>query len=661
MKRGNGISTKLFFVILFWSAVFNSLNAQWSTDPLVNNAISTFNFYDKFVPVVVSDGSGGAIIAWEDSRDDGSFFDIYAQRINASGVILWTANGVAISTGPEDKRAPAIISDGSGGAIITWRDSRTGYALNDIYAQRINASGAVQWTADGIAICTVAGDQSSQTIASDGSGGAIITWVDQRSGSGTGYKIYAQRIDANGSIHSGWTTDGNAICSNLSGTRNVPTIVGDGSGGAIITWSDYRNLSNYDIYAQRINGSGDTVWTTNGVAICTFAGNETRPKIVNDGSTGAIIMWGEDRGMYAQRIDASGVVQWAVNGVAIGPLTGDGFSALSDGSGGVIISFKDNRSFFSFDIYAQKVNASGVVQWITDGVPICTSAENQQNETIVSDGVGGAIVTWHDQRNASYDIYAQRINAVGDTLWDADGTEIATHSGAKLFPTICSDGASGAIVTWYDYRSGFNSDIYAAQINANGSLGAGLLPVELVSLTASTKNNSVQLKWTTATEINNYGFEVERLAFNNSGWTKIVFIPGNGNSNSIKMYSFIDSDIQSGKYAYRLKQIDNDGAYEYSNEIEVNLGFPAAFSLSQNYPNPFNPSTSIKYQVSSIAQVTLKLYDVLGNEVATLVNEEKPAGSYEVEFNASQLSSGIYFYKLQVDGFISTKKMTLIK
>src|SRR5690606_29825610 len=126
-------------------------------------------------------------------------------------------------------------------------------------------------------------------------------------------------------------------------------------------------------------------------------------------------------------------------------------------------------------------------------------------------------------------------------------------------------------------------------------------------------------------------------------------------------YSFVDDNLSIGKYTYRLKQIDLDGSFTYSNEIEVDLGLPLSFSLDQNYPNPFNPSTSIKYQVSSISKFSLKVYDILGNDVVTLVNEIQPAGIYDVNFNASSLPSGVYFYKLQASSFSETKKMLLMK
>jgi len=214
------------------------------------------------------------------------------------------------------------------------------------------------------------------------------------------------------------------------------------------------------------------------------------------------------------------------------------------------------------------------------------------------------------------------------------------------------------------------------------------LPVELSSFTASLSGSTVKLNWKTATEVNNYGFEVERkspsptpsLREGALDWKLIGFVDGNGNSNSEKSYSFTDNITlnlnNTIKAQYRLKQIDNDGTFNYSNEIEVELNIvPKAFALEQNYPNPFNPSTKIKYSIPIIGtgiipqSVTLKVYDVLGKEVATLVNEQEPAGNYEVDFNALNLASGIYLYRLSVgnpsDGagkyFTDVNKMLLIK
>ena len=463
-------------IVLFAGLLSGNAIAAWSTNPAVNNAISTDVNY-QLNPTIISDGSGGAIITWQDYRG-GATADIYAQRIDASGVVQWTADGVAISTAVGEQLNPTIISDGSGGAIITWLDEVSGENGDfftprfDTYAQRINASGVVQWPANGIRISTAANGQSNPKIINDGSGGAIITWSDRRSGTNGG--LYAQRINANGVVQ--WTADGVAISTAANGPSN-PKIINDGNGGAIITWSDFRSGTSFDIYAQRINASGVVQWTADGVAISTAIGNKYTPTLTSDGSGGAIITWHDFRagfGIYAQRINASGVVQWTVNGVFIS--TGHSSpTIISDGSGGAIITWINLRND-TYEIYAQRINASGVVQWAAGGVAISTAADDNSIPTTTSDGSGGAIITWQEARNGSdSDIYAQRINASGVMQWTADGVPISKAANDQSDPTITSDGSGGAIITWSDFRSGTNNDIYAQRINANGVFGS--LPV----------------------------------------------------------------------------------------------------------------------------------------------------------------------------------------
>ena len=191
-----------------------------------------------------------------------------------------------------------------------------------------------------------------------------------------------------------------------------------------------------------------------------------------------------------------------------------------------------------------------------------------------------------------------------------------------------------------------------------------IVPVELISFTSSVNNDDVTLNWQTVTETNNQGFGIERSKTQderNEDWENISFVNGSGTTTEPQSYSFADENLSAGKYQYRLKQIDFDGTFEYSNTIEVEINQPTKFTLDQNFPNPFNPSTNIQYAISSRQFVTLKVFDVLGKEVATLVNEEKSAGSYGVDFNASHLASGIYYYQLRAGDFIETKKMVLLR
>jgi|GEM_PF-1162375 hypothetical protein len=189
----------------------------------------------------------------------------------------------------------------------------------------------------------------------------------------------------------------------------------------------------------------------------------------------------------------------------------------------------------------------------------------------------------------------------------------------------------------------------------------GAMPVSLKSLTSNVAGRNINLKWVTSEEINNAGFDVERKQATGE-YVKVGFVKGSGTVTSAKSYEFTDRNLMSGKYSYRLKQIDNNGNFEYFNlSSDAVVGVPSKFDLSQNYPNPFNPATKINFDLPKDSKISLKLYDMLGREVSTLVNEFRTAGYYTVDFNASSLSSGIYFYRLLAGEFSSVKKMVILK
>jgi hypothetical protein len=224
------------------------------------------------------------------------------------------------------------------------------------------------------------------------------------------------------------------------------------------------------------------------------------------------------------------------------------------------------------------------------------------------------------------------------------------------FTTPAAGSADVQIEIMYDGYS-FNIDnIYWDNLTLSY-----IVPVELTSFTATSENGEVHLKWTTATETNNQGFEILRSAGNNKEWQNAGYAAGFGTTTEPKSYSFVDSKLDAGEYTYRLKQIDFDGTVTYSEEVKVEVEIPLVYSLEQNYPNPFNPSTTIKYSLSEDGFVKLSVYNLLGEEVTTLVNNEQKSGRYEVNFDASKLASGIYMYRLESNNFLSIKKMILIK
>ncbi|MCI0451120.1 MAG: T9SS type A sorting domain-containing protein [Candidatus Latescibacteria bacterium] len=432
--------------------------AQWQFN---GNAISIAPS-DQEVPVAICDGAGGVIVAWRDSRN--GHYDVYMQRIDGGGAVQWTIDGVPVCTLTGDQYAAALDSDGAGGAIVSWHDARSGNF--DIYAQRIDAAGAVQWALDGQSLCTATNHQWGPVVVVEG-GSAIVAWRDTRSGN---HDIYAQRIDDQGIVQ--WTANGEALCT-AANNQWAPAIASDGAGGAIVTWFDFRS-GNFDVYAQRIDAMGAVQWTADGVALCTAVDDQESPEIVADGAGGAFVAWHDGRGstfdIYAQRVDASGAPQWTSDGVAVCTAPShQWFPVLvPDGVGGVIVTWYDLRTG-AYDIYAQRIDGSGVAQWTANGVAMCTAANNQWTPAIATDGAGGAIVTWHDFRAGTPDIYAQRVDGAGVVQWTANGVALCNAINDQETTTIATDGAGGAMVAWHDFRRN-NGDIYAQRVTAAGDV-----------------------------------------------------------------------------------------------------------------------------------------------------------------------------------------------
>jgi hypothetical protein len=241
-------------------------------------------------------------------------------------------------------------------------------------------------------------------------------------------------------------------------------------------------------------------------------------------------------------------------------------------------------------------------------------------------------------------------NPSGNFYWETGNVDV-TH------------GIAGS--AWYTTTPGTSWNLDPAtdlSIQINGD--DNLVPVELTSFTANANYGEVNLQWITATETNNQGFEVQRS--NGSDFETIAFVNGFGTTTETQVYTYSDRSVEVGSYSYRLKQVDFDGTFNYSKVVEANVPAPATFALEQNYPNPFNPSTKINFQLKVDSKVSLKVFDILGQEVATLVNTNLIAGGHSINFDASALNSGVYLYRIEATGidgsnFIDVKKMILTK
>jgi hypothetical protein len=486
--------------------------ASSSPNPATTNVPLTATPGAPFFEVSVPDGAGGMIVVWADDRNaDVTSTDIYAQHLLRCGIVdpAWPADGVQLTQLPGNDSAPVAASDGSGGVFVSWTanfstPSPTG---QDVYAQHVLGSGTVDpaWPPNGLGLATTPLANRFSQITPDGAHGAYVVWDDRRSGR----QAFVQHLLSSG-VDPAWPTSGISASGPFTGSFNGspnPRVCSDGAGGAIVAWDDPRNSTpatpQCDIFAQRLSSSGLLLWATGGVPATTapgfqrmlgvangtfLFGIETSSEaqnnpIVPDGAGGCFITWADDRNfavssadVYVQRLTSSGAVAagWPVNGQAMSTAPDRQYSprALSDGAGGAIVTWDDDRP----GVFAQHVTGAGVVDGPLDGLNVCSLTVFTQ-PVAVTDGAHGTILMWSDGRNtgtSDFDNFAQHVKTspfAVDSSWPVDGAPVSTAPGDQFISAAAvSDGAGGAIAAWFDGRTSPHSGLYAQRILASGVL-----------------------------------------------------------------------------------------------------------------------------------------------------------------------------------------------
>ncbi|MBS1616785.1 MAG: hypothetical protein JST06_11785, partial [Bacteroidetes bacterium] len=458
---------KRFFVLLGASALPFCSFAQWQPDTAVNNPVCTAQ-YKQISPQSASDGQGGIITCWQDNRNgDGLQGIIYAQRMSKDGVPKWDTNGIRISSNQNTAIRPKIISDGQGGAFISWIDYRfqnasgSNSAEADVFAQHLDSNGHFLWQQDGIAVDSNANSKAHIALALAPAGGLYLVW-DEFISTLSSNGIYAQRVDSAGIKQ--WNPRISVGANPVYIYAYEPKIISDGRGGFLAAWYDNRSSHTDDIYVQRINSSGSRVWNSSDVRVCNTARDQYFPQMTTNGANGLIVTWQDDRA------------------------NSGGFNP-------------------SFDIYAQSIDSSGVNQWSGTGIPVCIATQLQIHPTIVSDQNGGAFISWTDRRNGvgNEELFLQHLDQNGDTLLQANGILCTDNLGSNAssvfvedfsLPSMIYDKDSGLTVAWCSEYGTSGMKILAQRINAAGtfqwdSLGKTVcsapnskLNVQLISSTA---------------------------------------------------------------------------------------------------------------------------------------------------------------------------------
>jgi len=808
LPASGALPLSVFIFLMILASSFTPAFAAWPLDgvPVCSETA------EQSGQRIASDGAGGAIIVWKDFR--GTYTDIYAQRVDADGNILWTPGGVRLSFVSEDSNSPKIVTDGTGGAIVCW------YDLDNyrVFAQRLDPGGNELWTLGGITVFSHPSCNASYPeMIPDGNGGAVLAWMVYVT-IGVEHDIYCQWLTAAGTTV--YPANGIRI-TQLDGSEKYPAIVTDGCGGVIVTW--FRIGANNDIYAQRLDELGNLQWDSSPLAICTATGDQQTPKIASGGGIEAIIVWsdkrnGSDWDLYTQKVDTSGTVAWAADGMPLIAETNDQTdpSVAVPVEGELVVVWRDTRTG-EHDIYAQKIDTDGTLLWNSQGIPVCVEPGDQFNPECIPDGEGGVLITWGDERSGTRNIYAQRLNSSGSSQWGPGGVSVGPASGLQAGPMLSANEENGTVITWYDER-GADRDIYAQRLNRNGYRIGDYAPVihnvrdmpgdqggyvyltwyrsevddisrggliseysvwraisaeaaalsmakgaEIISLDTelndpvpdrSIRREMIGLEtyfWeyvasAAAYYLGSYGMSVPTMFDSSSvcdehsyfqviahtsdpmtfyvSWpasgysvdnlapaaplglageqiwspegilltwdpniesdlagykiyrgTSSGFTPGAGNFvTSTPDTMTLDGDWSwEAGYWYKVAAVDIHGNESLFAVIGPDMvtgddpaPLPDATFLAQNFPNPFNPITNIGFGIKKPGHISLRIYDAAGRLVATLVDESRPAGRYTTEWNGqntdgSSAASGVYFYRLISKEFEETKKMILLR
>jgi hypothetical protein len=664
-------------------------------------------------PTAAADGAGGLVVGWRDQRELDA--GIFVQRLSSAGAGQFAADGIAVYQDPGGQSGTLTLQSDAGGAFVFWNEKRSGQY--DIMARAFNPDGTP--AGPSVALCAAIGHQSLNVAIDDGSGGAIIVWTDRRGG---GEDLYAQRIDANATAL--WTSNGVAVCA-ASGSQQLVRMVSDGAGGAILAWQDDRASGNSDVYAQRLNAAGSPLWVANGVAVCADPGDQQGAVIAVDGSGGAIIAWSDFRDMltpavYAQRLNASGVAQWSANGASIAPCPG--LARVSDAVPGLANDAIILVSRSALDaatgaatslLCAQKVNATGVAQWGASGVTVCDASSLCSREKLVTDGAGGAYVAWSDGRDGVFDLYMQRLNASGVPQWIADGVVVCDAPGWQYLDGLTRDVSGGPYLVWDDQRSG-QADIYAqhfessgiAQWAANGvavcsAVGGqylatiapwrtaapgrifvswtddrtdsgryaylqrlddagstqwtpdGLTSTRLAMVSAAADAQRVKLLWYASTE-------VVATVYRRSSSLDWVSI-GQAASDGTGQVAFEDRDITPGaRYGYRLGVIEA-GSETFAGEVWVEVPAELTLALDGLRPHPAVGDLVVSFTLASRDAACLELVDVAGRRVLARELTGLAPGRHTLRLDTAPPQVGVYFLRLTQDGRSVTARSAITR
>jgi hypothetical protein len=556
-------------------------------------------------------------------RQDHPVLTLFVMAVLLFPGLIWAAwpgvgENLAVCTASGEQYIPQIVSDGRDGCVIIWFDARNGMELMNVFGQRVSAQGDILWTPSGVQFTNVPSYTwiSYLVACADGSGGVFFAWEDPRDAN---FDVYVQHVDSTGTTL--WTDNGVRL--SMTGDEDyVMDIASDEAGGCIVAW--YTAGATESILAQRINSAGAKVWDSAGVLLSLGTDYATRAQIASDGYGGIVACWLDGRyhptwndfkDIYAQRIDSSGVTCWADTGVVVLGLGGAPFYAfpelVANEAGRFFVAWYDWRGA-AFDIYAQCMSDAGQMLWTTNGAAVCLNPLDQVSPRIAPDTADGLFCAWRDDYNS---IRAQRLDANGGSIWPTGGVIVATSSSETILGNV------------FRACSGLYTIVYGENI-------------------PSTMNDLVK---TQALDVSG------NIMWNASGEPVSTVVSPKSNIGSIP-------DTCGGIIAAWTD--DRNGSYFsdiYAQRVDPSVGISEAeflskgVSLLQVTPNPCRNSVVVRFGLDQTMCLTVNLYDITGSGVRNLFSGERTAGVHAITWNIKDgngcaLPDGVYFLSLETPG-----------
>jgi hypothetical protein len=658
----------VIFFMLFYADTF----AQWINNPTLNTELVN-DASDPINILSVRDLNGGAFVFWQDNKN-GFQNEVYFTRVDGNGKANHQSNnplgqtgfkpdGIKLTnlSGPEEN--PVCSNEIFNSAIVMWTDftySKTG----NLFAQRILGNGNLGWSDKGLQLTNTSDEISGYSICTDKSGSSFVSYVARDPEINGVYKVQVQKISLDGKF----LFDQNALMVYKSRDRKSMTnVVPDNEGGVYVFWIETQNGKNV-ILGQHINNEGKAGWEGGLSAqrdkLVEISGSNRNiityvAKMVDNNSV--YVAWQTQKGskdIYHQLIDNKGRSLWGRGGKQITSLKGNQYNPQVINSDSTIILSWTNEQSNNADIYIQKYSSTGKPIWNKSGIPVIKYRGEQFGQHMVSDGKGGAILSWVDRRDASAlaDIYAQRVSSSGSIVWDSLGVAVAlNHNTPKSYLSLIADDAGGAVVIFKNSRNNKNK-IYGQKIFSSGDYSS-----QIESINTSVAGDSIKILWNTSGGQNSAKYDVERAVQTPDGnidW-HIVGTVSSLNKNNAPNYEYFDVPTVTGTLYYRITQTDSKGNAQKSDISRINyFGSSANIVVTQNIPNPFSDSTVISFYLPDPVMVEIEFFNDHVEKISEM-DKKFPAGENSITFYSKGLKPGIYFYRLKVNNFVDVKKMII--